>query len=33
MASGAESRPYMDKVSELRKKFLDKHYGKPEYGR
>ncbi|CAB4030515.1 motile sperm domain-containing 2 [Paramuricea clavata] len=26
MASGVESRPYMDKVSELRKKFLDKHY-------
>lgn len=28
MASGAESRPYMDKVAELKKKFLDKHYGK-----
>jgi hypothetical protein len=27
MASGAESKPYMDKVSQLRKAFLDKHYG------
>lgn len=26
MATQAESRPYMDKVVELRKKFLDKHY-------
>lgn len=30
MASGTESRPHMDKIAELRKKFLDKHYGKLE---